>query len=63
MVADAIAGIGYAFVEDDKIEEFAQALDSFFVAQGIPTDCTRAVEYLQEVQERIELCSGAVEAT
>jgi hypothetical protein len=63
MVADAIAGIGYAFVEDDKIEELAQTLDSFFATQGIPTNCSQAVEYFQEVEEQIESRGGTVEPT
>jgi hypothetical protein len=50
-LADTLGGIGYAFVEDENIEEFAKALNSFFVTQGIRTYRARAAEYFREVEE------------
>jgi hypothetical protein len=37
-VADCFADSGYAFVEEDKIEELAAVLGSFLSLAGIPSD-------------------------
>jgi hypothetical protein len=39
-VADGCAERGYAFIEDDKVDDLALVLDSFLTAAGIPVHPT-----------------------
>ena len=51
-VADALSGmmwcIGVAFIEDDHLRSFADALTAYLEAAGIETDLGRAVEYFAD---------------
>ena len=45
-VADCFAELGYAFVEDDKIEGLAELLGSFLTVAGIPVNPPRGDRHL-----------------
>lgn len=44
-VSATMAGVGFAFVVDDRLEALADTLKAFFKTTGIPTHEARAAEY------------------